>query len=681
MGVLFQLFFLKLLFLTKRKRRVVAFDLASMGELQFFKPVLLTFAQRNPRDRILIIHHVTEGSEFSKELPGLSKRLIHVCNDVVRRISMPGIDLFLATEQYRLGLDGVYSVVLFHGQPSKGLTFTVEIIQRFDALFLYGPLQKQAFLEFVDDRLDGVCPAHIDLYEIGYPKSDALLSGTYDVPSIIAELNLDPVRSTVLYAPAFNEGASLREQGIAIVESLAKADKYNVVVKLPIDCWAPVTNVYATGGIDWYGQMENLQRVFPRLKLLRDYLVDPLLACADVLVTCVSSVSFEFLALKKPVLFVDTPRFYNSYLKRQFPDRDTSSWVHRTTVNGGREFGLLVSNPGDLEGAIDYVLSNRGLFPYHQKKLGEYLLYNPGKATAAAVEKIEELLALHVRSRRRRQLTDSVIRYLLQRVSKGTGYLLRISLNPARKWLEETLASRGYMLCKTGEAYIDPKATIKAADSEGLSVCDYIEGREKDTRKRGRRNRIIQNLQTRGVFASAKSIVEIGPGTGMYMTKVFECSTPARYEAYETHPRWATYLKKTFSGLHRPHLEVHTADGRTLKDTASESCDLVHAHAVFVYLPIFVLMGYIKEAARVLADGGYLVFDYLPDSNFDSAAIEAWLDGPWRFPVVIPKQLLMEFCATCGFTIIESFAEVYGSSSSEYVIFRRNRAKAGMGNT
>jgi hypothetical protein len=382
----------------KNTRKVIAFDLPSLGYLQFFQSVLKLYAHRHPHDIILIIHGQDTEEGFKKQLPDLSTRFIHVREEVIRMMPFPEIDIFLTSEENNKGLDCVYSIALFHGQPSKGLTFTSEIVDSFDALFLYGPLYKDALNEFLSDW-SLPFPPHLEAYEIGYPKSDDLLNGIYSNHEIKKELALDETKRTILYAPAFNEGASLREFGLEVIELLAQQTFCNIIVKLPIDCWKPTSNFYATGGVNWFDKICELESRFSNLWLYSEFQIDPLLAFSDVLITCISGVSFEFLALNRPVVFIDTPKYFSGYLKGRFPDKDTVSWANRTTA-GGKEFGLVVKDIRDLPNAIETVLSHPNDYPKQQEHLKHYLLYNRGRATETAVNEIEELLAQGAKSSR-----------------------------------------------------------------------------------------------------------------------------------------------------------------------------------------------------------------------------------------------------------------------------------------
>ncbi|MBF0117639.1 MAG: CDP-glycerol glycerophosphotransferase family protein [Desulfobacterales bacterium] len=653
---------LVLLALLRRGQKVIVFDLPSIGELQFIKPVLLEFLKRHPEDMVLVNHHGSTKKEFDDELTTLHNRLTHVQNKYFRLFTFPKPNIFLTTEQSLLGIDGVYSIAIFHGHPSKGLTFSPKIIQSFDAFFFYGPLHRQAFEEYIESEAKSK-PEYLDLFNIGYPKSDDLLNNAYSSKDIIKKLSLSQDKKTVLYAPSFNEGCSLRENGIEIIELLAKLQQYNIIVKLPIDCWQPTSNFYATGGMSWFEEIQRIEVKYDNLHFYKEYQIDPVLACSDVMITCVSSVAFEFLSLNKPVIYIDTPKFFNGYLKKQFPHELASKWFNRSTINGGREFGLVVSSIDQLPQAIETVLSDLTQYPKQQEKLKSYLLYNRGTGTQAAVDKIEELLNRNVKSRRPYQ-KKRILNIILSS-------LLRKFLKILKRIINHCLNYYGYHIQKIGLGYIKAEETIRAANKTGLSICEYLENRESDERKRGRRDRIIREMEKRKLFSGTKNIVEIGAGTGMFLEKTIKKTDIKLYEVYETDNAWKNYLRETFGKDMSFRLICRPTDGETLRWTSSASFQLVHAHAVFVYLPILNTLSYIREAARVLANGGYLLFDVFLDSHFNHGDIKTWLDGPWRFPTVISESLLMEFTKKYSLIKIDQFSEIYGSGSVEYMIFKK----------
>ncbi len=230
----------------KGNRRVVGFDVASAGEVQFLRNVLELFSVRFPDDTIWVFHHEDTVADFEQLVPGVKGRVFHRPYRRVRAPWFERLDLYVTTEQFTSGPAGVYTLTLFHGQPSKGFSFLVpndgllpphDALKVNDALFLYGPLHRQALEEHLAIRGQR-SPSHLSLFDIGYTKSDDLLSGRFDRENYLKTLGLDPIKKTILYAPAFNEGASMRECGVGILDALCGMEDYNVLAKLAIDCRA-----------------------------------------------------------------------------------------------------------------------------------------------------------------------------------------------------------------------------------------------------------------------------------------------------------------------------------------------------------------------------------------------------------------------------------------------------------
>jgi len=421
----------------KGGRRAVGFDLSSIGELQFLRGVLMQFAERFPSDLIWMFHHYDTAAAFREMHPEFDGRICHLSARCLSDPCFERLDLYVTTEQFWGGPPGVFTVSLFHGQPSKGVVFAVphcDPLQVNDAFFLYGPLQRQALEEHLAIHKLAL-PQHLSLFEIGYTKSDELLSGKFDRQSHLEALGLEAGKTTILYAPAFNDGASLRECGVAILDTLCSMKQFNILAKLPIDCLQPTTNAYATGGVDWFEIIGKFEKTHSNFRLIRDLQADRALFSADVMITCVSGIAFEFLALGKPVIYVDTPEFFTRYLRGLFPDLATDSWVTRTTVNGGREFGLLVSSPSELPDAISEVLAHPDKYPRQKENLLSYLLYNPGKATEAAVQQMDLLLRQKVRSRRTNRSSAAVARSrLAQRMHSASKRLIDAARSQATRF-------------------------------------------------------------------------------------------------------------------------------------------------------------------------------------------------------------------------------------------------------
>lgn len=144
--------------------------------------------------------------------------------------------------------------------------------------------------------------------------------------------------------------------------------------------------------------------------------------------------------------------------------------------------------------------------------------------------------------------------------------------------------------------YIDARTTVQTAQSKGMSVCDYVEA---IWNQPGATRRVIEEMKKAGCLAPCKRVLEIGPGTGRYLERVLEATTPEQYDIYETAEDWATWLSTTYA----PWVCRQPADGHSLGHTPSRSCGLVHAHGVFVYLSLLNAFMYFAEMIRVCEPG------------------------------------------------------------------------------
>lgn len=243
--------------------------------------------------------------------------------------------------------------------------------------------------------------------------------------------------------------------------------------------------------------------------------------------------------------------------------------------------------------------------------------------------------------------------------------------------LRKAASKAARRFCKTcyflvgpeGKSFIDCYSTVTAAKRAGMSVCDYLEGLELDARKKGRRDRIVERLHCLGILKDFTRVCEIGPGTGRFMERILEIAHPQVYDIFETDIGWRDYLKEKHHDTNYCQVNAHDADGISLTSIPHNSCGLVHAHAVFVYLPLLHVVQYIKEMVRVSNLDGYIVFDFFPAESFDLATTEKWLNGSHHWPVVIPRIMLVELMNSMGCIKVASFSEIYGESQTEYLIF------------
>jgi hypothetical protein len=173
-------------------------------------------------------------------------------------------------------------------------------------------------------------------------------------------------------------------------------------------------------------------------------------------------------------------------------------------------------------------------------------------------------------------------------------------------------------------------------------------------------------MQEIGCYRACTTILEIGPGSGRFLLPTLERTKPVRYEIYETARRWAEWLANS----NYPHVILQPANGRSLNATRSASCELVHAHGVFVYLNPLTCFEYFQEMIRVVSPGGHIVFDFFPSEDFSETTISAWLSSKERFAILLPSGIVIKFFRQRGFELIGTCHRRVAADTAKYVAFR-----------
>jgi hypothetical protein len=241
----------------------------------------------------------------------------------------------------------------------------------------------------------------------------------------------------------------------------------------------------------------------------------------------------------------------------------------------------------------------------------------------------------------------------------------------ARKTLNKMLAPAGFQLLRPGEkphikSFQPFHHTRKEAMKAGLSVGDYIDVK---FHVPGATQATIDQLEALGIFnEKVRSVCEIGPGSGRYLEKVQRLCAPCSYHIYETDHEWSDWLVQTY------HVTPHDADGTSLRDTISESVNLIHAHKVFVYLPFVVTCGYLNEMIRVTRSGGRMVFDIVSENCMPDATVEKWIASGVYYPCMMPREFVIDFFAKRQCSLQSSFFAPMMPGYSEYLVFAKEAA-------
>jgi SAM-dependent methyltransferase len=218
------------------------------------------------------------------------------------------------------------------------------------------------------------------------------------------------------------------------------------------------------------------------------------------------------------------------------------------------------------------------------------------------------------------------------------------------------------------DEFIPFETTMRAAEAKGLSVGDYIDDVMNGTP--GATQHTIDRMRDAGVFAGdPATVLEIGPGSGRYLTKTLEECSPRRYEIYETATPWADHLVNTYGVIAQP------TRGCDLAATSDRTVDLLQAHKVFNTVTFLCSTRYFYEMARVMRPGGWIVFDVMTETCLDPDALRVWATqggtGHDSYPAAMPRRACLDLFTTFGCHLAASFLAPMGRGSTEVLVLQR----------
>jgi len=191
--------------------------------------------------------------------------------------------------QYVEGLGRLVNIG--HGTISKGWFFSRDKISQrencADLLCVPGTIHKERLEKQV----------YIPIEVAGMPKMDKCFDGSLRYADLMDRFGLDTEQKTVLLAPTFNDEFSILPFLQAKDLSQLFPDFVNLIVK-----------VHGVTDNSIKEQFYSFAETRPNVYIADTYDTHEFYFIADLLISDVSSVIYEFLSLKKPVLLFDSPR-------------------------------------------------------------------------------------------------------------------------------------------------------------------------------------------------------------------------------------------------------------------------------------------------------------------------------------------------------------------------------------
>jgi hypothetical protein len=368
-----------------RGRKIIILYIEELGFIQYILPIVESLKKH---ESFLSYYIATNYKKYDDELSPFNVSKNKIFNPTISSWLCLA-NIFLSASVYGKGPKSAFRINVSHNLPVKFETYPKENLLNYDVHFLTGPLQRDQYENMYKKyRID---MNDVQMFNIGYPKLDDVLNNVYDRNTVLSELGLNPNNKTVLYAPAWDPGASLRSFGDQLIKELLQMDEVNIIVKLHPVSYTPESSPnfeFYTGGINWKGRLEVYEK-HKNFKHVAEFSLNPLLSASDLMVSDISSAALEFIILDKPVVYIDCPDFFKTTLKVW--KQDPNLIKNDIRYNAGRNVGEVIDDISKIKETVFQQLEHPSLYSKKRQKVNKRLLYNIGMGSKIAANKIVEL--------------------------------------------------------------------------------------------------------------------------------------------------------------------------------------------------------------------------------------------------------------------------------------------------
>lgn len=273
-------------------------------------------------------------------------------------------------------------ICLDHGLPAKFCHYTKEMGEFYTHILAYGPLHREIW-EGVFSRYPEL-KGRLVVREVGYPRGDQILARCGKKREALEKFHLDGSKPAVLYAPSFNRGAALDRYGRSVFDALAGMEDVNVIVKLhPVTYDRSVIGVHSNG-VYWPDVVDEYKR--PGFVHAGNVDAVDCMIAADVLLTDISGIALEYYLLDRPVVYLESPGYYQSIGAE-------NGGGDNLFINVGRPAGVEVGDVGSMCEAIRAAIKHPEEKSPQRQALVKLQVCNPGHGTEAVGDAVERLLA------------------------------------------------------------------------------------------------------------------------------------------------------------------------------------------------------------------------------------------------------------------------------------------------
>jgi len=286
-----------------------------------------------------------------------------IIRDIRKKLDLNGVIVSCSNTTINNNQDISISIFIGHGAGDKKYGGSAHDLETYDFHFISG----EKHLHKIRDV--GINIPDEKLIKIGYPKFDEYLNINKD--EYIKYLGIkDKTRKNILYAPTWKWGdGTLKKFGKKFCKEISR--EHNLIIRPHFEDRGYIIR------LKLWAKLNGLKHVYfsnPAQIIKNNTMND--FAISDLMISDTSSVNYEYLITRKPIIIVDT-------------DYDQ---LHNmpTDLNILDIVQTYQSNKNDICSMINYELSNN-TFDQYNKMLHNCFYFNDGKSSKRAADFIQSL--------------------------------------------------------------------------------------------------------------------------------------------------------------------------------------------------------------------------------------------------------------------------------------------------
>ena len=291
-------------------------------------------------------------------------------------------DLFITAEingpDFPVSFLPTKKMQMYHGTGVYPLYNKVDVLSRFNLHFAVGP----QFVKFIE-TLPHDKPDQNKYAKTGYPKIDAIFDPDPQFTDKLKKTYNIEDQFVILYTPHWNPYGSLHIFSLDMIDKLAKLP--NVVILIKVHHF--LFKKYK--GNKWRINLQRFCDEHENVFFVTRPNTQEIYPLGDIMITDTgTTAAFEFSITKKPVFVFYNQQWFDNNENAEIEKEIIDTAINFTTIDEIVDYTRKLINGNEK---MQKEISNQQI---KQQQLVDKYLFNPGKATEAAVKVIKEELWL-----------------------------------------------------------------------------------------------------------------------------------------------------------------------------------------------------------------------------------------------------------------------------------------------